>query len=318
MIMKSIQANILSRLKLFVFISFLLIQGFLLLILFQRSIEIKGDILNYLEFISGNPSDQTFNFEPISIAIFKFIGLFPETWHFNILYFVSFLSICTSNLLIFKKTNKSLFWIVFYSICVMPFANAINIRTGYGLTFLLYFVSRKNAFYWAPFFHVSLSTLLLGMKFKIKFKSVIVLCFITGLLFYFLKDLIINKLSSYLLYYIQGESVFGIIFEIFLLFSFSLLFFKKYRPTNGYIWLRVLIFLFLLATIFSPIAIISSRFISLIYFALILMRVSSTHYDKIISKSSAIRNLLFGVFFLGLIFIRFYRVATMFGYWEVN
>jgi hypothetical protein len=293
-----------------------IIQAGILYLLFQKSIETNGDIVDYLEVVKGNLSDLAFDFEPISFLIFKVIGIFPESLHFSLLYFVSLAGLLTANFVIFSKTRNSISWIIFYGICVMPFACAINLRTGYGFLFLLLLGFRKITLLTMPLFHVSLGSLLLALRVKFNLLSITtVLVILTGL-FYFFGNLIINKVSSYLLYYLQGESIVGIIVELAILGLFTFYFLRIYQHSNKYVWVRVLLMLFIVSLIFSPIAVISSRFITLIYLVIIMMRINSIRKNHTLKNRFSIKNMMFSGLFFGLILFRFYRTVTMFGYLE--
>jgi len=197
-----------------------ILQSVFLYMLFQQSVEVNGDIVSYLEVIKGNPYDLTFDFEPISFFIFKLIGVFPENLHFILLYIVSLICLIVSNYIIFKKTNNSISWIVFYGICIMPFACAINLRTGYGFLFLLLLGFRKVTLFLLPLFHASLGAFLLAMRLRFSFLGLSSLIFFSIVLIYFLGNLITNKFSSYLLYYLQGQSILGILVELVIISIF--------------------------------------------------------------------------------------------------
>ncbi len=307
-----------GKLRIIVFLLLVIFQASILYLLFRKSIETNGDIVAYLEVIKGNLSDLAFDFEPISFLMFKIIGIFPESLHFSLLYFVSLAGLLTANFVIFSKTRNSIAWIIFYGICVMPFACAINLRTGYGFLFLLLFGFRKIAILTMPLFHVSLGSFLLALRIKFNLFSLLaVLLILTGL-FYFLGDLIINKVSNYLLYYLQGESILGIVVELAILGLFSFYFFRIYQHSNQHVWVRVLVMLFFVSLIFSPIAVISSRFITLIYFVIIMMRINSVKKAYSIKSRFFLKNVMFAGLFLGLILFRFYRTVTMFGYLEFS
>lgn len=304
------------KVRLLIFLILVIFQAGILYLLFQRSIETNGDIVAYLEVVKGNLSDLAFDFEPISFLIFKIIGIFPERLHFFLLYFVSLAGLLSANFVIFSKTKNSISWIIFYGTCVMPFACAINLRTGYGFLFLLLFGFRKITVLTMPLFHVTLGSFLLALRVKFNLLSFMAVLLIMSGLFYFLGNLIINKVSSYLLYYLQGESIIGIIVELAVLGLFTFCFLRVYQHSNKYVWIRVLLMLFIVSLIFSPIAVISSRFITLIYFVIIMMRINSSKKNHKSMSRFSFKNVLFSFLFLGLILFRFYRTVTMFGYLE--
>ncbi len=309
--------SILRKIRVLFFLILVIIQSIFLYMLFQQSVEVNGDIVSYLEVINGNPFDLTFDFEPISFLIFKLIGIFPENSHFTILYLVSLICLIVSNYIIFKKTNNSISWIVFYGICIMPFACAINLRTGYGFLFLLLLGFRKITIFVLPLFHASLGAFLLAIRVRFSFWGLSSLIFFSIVLIYFLGNLITNKFSSYLLYYLQGQSLLGILMELVLISIFLFFFNKIYKLKNNYLLLRVCVALIVISFLFSPIAIISSRFISLIYFVLIVQRVYSLRKSAHVKSYLSLNNLMFGLMFIGLILFRVYRLSTMFGYFEM-
>ena len=314
--MKIHPSILLLRVKIFILLILILLQSIILYKLFLKSIEINGDIQSYLEFIKGNPLELTFDFEPVSFVIFKFIGVFPENFHFAILYIVSLIGLILSNYIIFKKTKGSLSWVLFYGICIMPFACAINLRTGYGFLFLLLFGFRRVTVFLLPLFHASLATFLVALRMRMNFLRILLIFVLLMFFTYIIGDLVLNKFSSYLLYYLQGQSILGIIIELFILSLFTIYFFKIYTPLNRFLLQRVIVTLFLISIVFSPIAIISSRFITLIYFALIISRFYSIKKVKSSKSLISFKNLIFSGLFVGLFLFRMYRILTMFGYSE--
>ena len=290
--------------------SIILFQATLVFWLFNRSLQIDGDILSYLK-IMANGTNTDFVIEPFSIIIFRIIGIFPEYLHFAILYvFICFLC-AVESWIIFKFSNNSFLWLLYFTLAILPFFHAINLRTGFGMFFLFLFFNYKGSIYFAPFFHASYFPLILGIRIKLSAISIFAVTlavFFAGLVLY---SLVAVKLETYIGYYNEEGSSLGVLVEILLLFIFTYLFLKNYDYRSNIHWLRILIFVLLIAFLSYKIAIISSRFVTLAYLILMIIRLQSK--KKITKESITLNYFLFLVTFFALVAFRVYRVTTMFG-----
>jgi hypothetical protein len=302
---------IFKNLKYFLFILFVLLQGIIILVLFKKSLDIDGDILSYLKIMGGDINFE-YDIEPFSLIVFKVIGLFPIKNHFLILYLFIFALCIIESWIIFKETKGSLLWIIFFTFVIVPFFHAINLRTGFGMFFFLLFYNYTWSLILTPFFHTSFFPLLSGFKAKISFKTLVVLFILAIVISSEMFVLISGKLESYYGYYTEDESVAGVLVEIFLLGIFFFIMKKKYKLNSNILWYRVFFFVLLIAAISFRIAIVSSRFITLAYLIILIVRLNSKKIEKM--KALTIVNILFFSFFFMLIVFRIYRVFTMFGF----
>ncbi|SMO61525.1 hypothetical protein [Solitalea koreensis] len=292
-----------------VFILIVLIEGFILFALFNQSIAIEGDVVAYLNLARGiiNEGDV---FEPASFFLFKLIGLFPLELHFLLLFSLVYSLSILESWAILKKTN-SILWLLFFVFSIMPFAHAINIRTGFGAFFIILFYNSLWAVFVLPFFHASFLPLVLGWKINFsRFKFFIVL--VIGLLIAsILISIVSNKLITYYGYLSLDGSILGLITEILLLALFIYYFKKKYTVKSHLLWNRVLYIVLGVAIITIPLAIISSRFVTLTYLLILILRLNSFKKNK---KKGTMNGLIYLILFGSLIAFRIYRVLTMFGY----
>jgi hypothetical protein len=302
-----------KNIKYIIFIFLVLAQGILLYFLFLESLIIDGDINTYLKIIGGDINIE-FDIEPLSFLIFKVIGFFPVDLHFFILYFSIFLMCVIESWIIFKAIKGSLLWIFFFSLAIVPFFHAINLRTGFGMFFLFLFFKYKWSLFLSPFFHASFFPLLAGFKFKISVKTIVFLLTFSILLILLLFSLISGKLSNYLGYYTENESVIGIFIEISLLVVFFFLLKKNYQLKSNILWYRILFLVLFIAFISLRVAIISSRFITLAYLIILIVRMNSIKIEKI--EKGYLSNFVFFFFFFVLLLFRVYRISTMFGFYQ--
>lgn len=304
------------NLEYFVFCLLILLQGLIVYGLFIKSIQIDGDIVPYLKIIASDINLE-YDIEPISLLLFKIIGLFPFSSHFLLLYlFICFLCVVES-WIVFKNSQGSILWLFFFTIAIVPFFHAINLRTGFGMFFLFVFYKRKSI--WpliiTPFFHASFAPLLLGIKFKISIKNIIIIIFLTLLLGLIMYNLVFGKLETYYSYYVEGESFLGVAVEVFFLIVFSYFLRKKYNLNSSVLWYRILFFILLIASVSFKLAVISSRFVTFAYLILLMIRLNSTEINKI--KMLTINNIFFYTSFVSLILFRVYRIVTMFGFFSL-
>lgn len=300
-----------KNIKYFLFLLFVLLQGIIILVLFYKSLEIDGDIVSYLKIMRGDINFE-YDIEPFSLLVFKVIGLFPLKIHFFILYLFIFSLCIIESWIIFKDTNGSLLWIIFFTLVIVPFFHAINLRTGFGMFFLFLFYNYTWCLILFPFFHASFFPLLTGFKVKISFKTLVVLSLFGIAISLMMYSLISGKLESYFGYYAEDESVAGVLVEIFLLGIFSFIMKKKYQLNSNILWYRVFFFVLLIAVISFRIAIVSSRFVTLAYLIILIVRLNSKKTEKM--KALTVINILFFCFFFILVLFRIYRVFTMFGF----
>jgi hypothetical protein len=292
------------------FLLFILIEGVIIYLLFNQSIQIDGDISTYLKII-GNDINTEYDIEPFSLIIFKAIGFFPFNFHFLILLFFIYFICIIESWIVFKKTNGSLLWIIFFIIVILPFFHAINLRTGFAIFFLLLFYDKNWGIILTPFFHTSFSPIIYGFKFSLKtFIIILLISVLTGIILF---SMISGKLLTYYEYYKESESVLGVLVEIFILFLFHIFLKKKYILKSKLFWYRVFYLILFIALFSFKFAIISSRFITIAYFILLLIRINSIHIKK--HNLFEINNLYFYFFFILLITFRFYRISTMFGFY---
>jgi len=295
----------------FFILLFILVQGIILVILFNKSIQIDGDIISYLKIMAGDLNSE-FDVEPLSLLIFKTIGIFPTQLHLTFLTLFIYLLCIVESWIIFKKTNGSLLWILFFTFAVIPFFHAINLRTGFGMFFLLLFYEYSWSIIFVPFFHASFFPLLIGIKFKLSFRailSVLILSIVLGLVLY---SLVFVKLETYFGYYNEDGSTLGVLLEIFALTFFSFFLAKKYKLKSHILWYRILFSVLVIACASYKIAIISSRYVTLAYLIILIIRLSSNEIKK--NNNWTINNFLFFLSFSILISFRIYRVVTMFGF----
>ena len=290
---------------------FLLLQGIIILVLFNKSIQIDGDIVSYLKIMLGDINSE-FDVEPLSLLIFRTIGFFPISFHFHILYSFIYILCIIESWIIFMKTKGSLLWIFFFTLAVLPFFHAINIRTGFGMFFLILSFKYAWSVIFIPFFHASFIPLLIGIKFKISVQTIFALALLFLLSGFVLYALISVKLETYFGYYNEDGSSIGVLAEIFLLGIFAFFVKKKYSFEAKILWFRILFVVLLIAGISFQIAIISSRFVTLAYLVILLIRLNSVEIKK--KNNLTINNIFFFIFFFVLVSFRIYRVITMFGF----
>ena len=300
-----------KNLRYFLLILFLLFQGIIILVLFNKSIEIDGDIIPYLKIIGGDINIE-YDIEPISLLIFKTIGLFPINFHFSILYLFIYLLCIIESWIVFKNTNGSILWIIFFTIVIVPFFHAINLRTGFGMFFLFLFYSSWWVLIITPLFHASFFPLLSGIRFKLSFKRVLIIIILSAVIGLIMFSLIAGKLVTYYGYYTDEESVTGVLIEILCLVLFSYFLKKKYQLQSSILWYRILVFVLLISIVSFRLAIISSRFVTITYLILLMIRLNSVEIKKITILT--INNFFFYFLFVGLILFRLYRIVTMFGF----
>jgi hypothetical protein len=282
-------------------------------VLFNKSLDIDGDIVPYLKIIGGDINIE-YDIEPFSLLVFKVIGFFPLKIHFLILYLFIFSLCIIESWIVFRDTNGSLLWIIFFTLVIVPFFHAINLRTGFGMFFLFLFYNYTWCLILIPFFHASFIPILTGFKVKISFKTLVVLILLSIIIILVMFTLISGKLANYYGYYAEDESVIGVLAEILLLGFFFSIMKKKYQLISKISWYRVLFFVLLIAIISFRIAIISSRFVTLAYLILLMIRLNSKKIEQI--KTLTFVNILFFSFFFILILFRVYRVCTMFGFFN--
>lgn len=298
----------------FFLILFILLQGLVIFVLFNKSIQIDGDLVTYLKIIGGDINIE-YDIEPFSILIFKTIGVFPSYLHFLLLYIFTYILCIVECWIVFKNTKGSILWVIFFTIVIVPFFHAINLRTGFGLFFLFLFYDSFWGIILTPFFHTSLFPVLSGVKFKISIKSLIIAMLFCVLILIVLFTMISSKLENYYGYYEEGASVFGVLAEILFLIIFYFFIKKKYILKSQFQWDRVLILVLFISLISFRFAIISSRFITIAYLILLLIRLNSNKINK--DKNFTLNNSLFYFLFLLLVFFRIYRIITMFGYLSI-
>ncbi|WP_454879148.1 hypothetical protein [Sphingobacterium detergens] len=297
-------------LRYFFFFLILIFQGIILWILFSKSLEIDGDIGVYLNMIGGYREMD--NVEPASIAIFKMISLFPEEIHLGLLFGLVFLLSIIESWIVFVNTKGSYIWLIFFSLAIVPFFHAINLRTGFGM-FLLFLTFRYTiSLLLTPFFHSSFVPLIVGFRFKLSFKQLIILGGMGALIGITLFILVSDKINSYLGYYAPENGITGVTVEILLLLTFALLLKRKYRLVSSILWYRILFTIISIAMISVKVAIISSRFVTMGYLILLIIVMSSERKASEIEFS--VLDLLFYFSFTGLILFRVYRTLTMFGF----
>jgi hypothetical protein len=298
-----------STLTYLIFLLFILLQGVVLLILFNQSIIIDGDMIQYLSLIKNGP-DETVDFEPASLLIFKLIGLFSINFHFFLLFcFILTLSTIES-WIVFKKTRGSILWLLFFSLTIMPFFHAINLRTGFGMFFLFLLFENYMSVLVVPLFHASYIPLIAGINVKSSKKNILfgfILIILFTLIF---TSLITSKVHTYYSYYSEGDFSISMIIEIFCLFLFSIFLKEKYKLTSKIIWYRIFYIVLIISLISFNFPIFSSRFLTLSYLILLFIRLNS---GKNNNKNFAI-NLFFIIFIFIIIFFRIYRILTMFGF----
>jgi hypothetical protein len=297
------------------FFMIILFQGIIILILFNRSIEIEGDIYTYLKIIGGDFYID-YDIESVSLVVFQGLGLFPRENHFLVLYLVVLLATIFESWIIFKYTNGSILWLLFFSFGIVPFFYAVNLRSGFGMFFLFLFFKHTWSLFVSSFFHVSYFPFLAGFKGRISFKSFVVILVIVVVLIISMFSLISGKLLTYYGHYSNDESVLGVLVELSLIAIFVFLMKKRYKIDSKILWYRVLFLVFFIAVISFRIAIISTRFITLVYMILLLVRLNSKKLEG--DGLLTVVNLLFYVFFAVLILVRIYRVSTMFGFLTIQ
>lgn len=300
-----------KNLRYFFLILFVLLQGVIILMLFNKSIEIDGDIVPYLKIMGGDINIE-YDIEPFSLLLFKTIGLFPLKLHFLLLFLFIYLLCIIESWIVFKNTNGSILWIFFFTIVIVPFFHAINLRTGFGMFFLFLFYNHLWVLIITPFFHASFFPLLTGIKFRVSFKNIFLIVLLCTAIALVMFSLVAGKLENYYGYYVEGESVVGVLMEILCLVLFSYFLKKKYKLESSILWYRVLFFVLLITTISFRLAIISSRFVTLTYLILLMIRLNSVEIKK--DKLFVINDIVFYLLFTGLILFRVYRIVTMFGY----
>ncbi|MGA6119751.1 hypothetical protein [Sphingobacterium anhuiense] len=293
----------------FFFFQFLILQGVLIWILFDRSLEIEGDIGVYLNMIAGTRDMD--NIEPASYLIFTLIGFLPTDVHFSVLYSLVFGLSIIESWIVFKNTNGSLIWMLFFSLAIVPFFHAINLRTGFGM-FILFLTFRSNLSLIATsFFHSSFIPLIIGFRLKLSIKQLLFIGSVATLIGITLYVLVSDKFNAYMGYYAPEDSVFGVTVEIFWILTFSFILMNKYQINSKILWYRIFYSLIFISLISLNVAIISSRFVTMSYLLLLIIAMNS---DKRISDLKvSVLDILFYLFLAGLILFRLYRIITMFG-----
>ncbi|WP_343304445.1 hypothetical protein AAHN97_22940 [Chitinophaga niabensis] len=293
---------------------FIMIAFFLLRTLFLQSIEIDGDIVAYLNVINGDIKEGD-AFEPGSMLIFSIIGLTPVSFHFTLLFLFCFLIAITEGWFVIKKCKLPIFWLAFFTIGILPFAHAINLRTGFGIFLLLCFTFFRQGIgiFFLPLFHSSLTPILLGWKNRFgKFTTyIVILISLVGVLV--LYKIASAKLVVYYSYLNFDLSFLGILAELVTLAAFYYFFRKVYQITKGS-WTKVYYIFMVAAFLTLPMAMVSTRIVTFTYVVLLLLAFDAQL--KPLSKNNFLH--MFNLFFfisLGLVLIifRIYRVTTMFG-----
>ena len=298
------------------FIFFIFLQGSIVLLLFNKSLEIDGDIVNYLKFIAGGVDIEYEDIEPASLIVFKIIGVFPNQLQFIFLFLIIFCLMIIESVIVYKNTQFSLLWVIFFTICVVPFFHAINLRTGFGMFFLFLFYKNIWGILLTPFFHSSFFPVLFGIRFKPSIINIFLIILSIMILGSVLRNLILNKISAYYGYYLDGESTYGLLVEIICIIIFTINLKKKYKLVSTISWYRFLFFIVLISLISIKLAMISSRFVTLVYLILLMIRINSIEINN--KNYFSTNNISFYSLFCVLILFRIYRIVTMFGFIQLN
>lgn len=304
----------------FSYLAFVAISFLILRTLFEKSVAIEGDVIAYLDIIQGNLKEGDI-FEPGSMLIFNTIGLFPEDLHLYLLFFFCFILAVIEGWVILKRCKYPLYWLLFFTICVLPFAHAINLRTGFGifLIIVISFFREGIGLFLLPLFHSSFLPLFIAWKSRfgkvVNYIGIVVAA--AGVI------AIAKVASTKLVNYYSGlnvdGSIVGVLIELIMLFLFYYFFKKVYSLHSKMKWGRVFYILWAGAFVTMPLPIVSSRITTFLYVIILLsafgavFKTEGTNFFK-----SNFYSWCFYTLGLLLMVFRIYRIITMFGYLEVG